>query len=186
MTSTTGTSPTKAVTYLKKRPRFIGSVYPKASSARAVSFNNLVGAGQHDGWDGEAERLGGLEVDYELVGGRALHRQVAGLRALQDAAGVVADDLVHVGPARAVAREAALGHELARWEDGRQLTRGGELQDALAIVDQECIGHHGKRVEFVVRYRREGAVDAGTGLGVHDHQFHVERLGRVGHANKLL
>jgi hypothetical protein len=35
-------------------------------------------------WNGEAERLGGLEIDDKLDFGRKSHRQVAGFGALQD------------------------------------------------------------------------------------------------------
>ena len=48
-------------------------------------FDHLVGAGEHAGGIVEAERLGGLEVDHQLVLGRRLHRQVGRLLALEDA-----------------------------------------------------------------------------------------------------
>ena len=51
------------------------AVYSITSSARASSVGGTV----------EAERLGGLEVDHQLVLGRRLHRQVGWLLALEDA-----------------------------------------------------------------------------------------------------
>ena len=48
----------------------------------ATSFDDLVGAGEERLRDGEAERLGGLQVDHQLEFGRLLDRQVAGLCAL--------------------------------------------------------------------------------------------------------
>jgi hypothetical protein len=33
---------------------------------RALQFDHLVGAGQKRGWNGEPERLCGLEVDYQI------------------------------------------------------------------------------------------------------------------------
>ena len=55
---------------------------------KAELFDHLVGARQHRGGHFEPERLGGLEVDHQLVLGRCLHRQVGPLLALENAAGI--------------------------------------------------------------------------------------------------
>src|SRR5450830_1866127 len=61
------------------------------SRHRAVSFNHLVGGVQQARRHGEAERLGGLEVDHKLGFHRLLNRQVARLCALEKAARIFTD-----------------------------------------------------------------------------------------------
>src|SRR5262245_33762858 len=50
-----------------------------------VSFDDLVGAAKYRRRHRKAERLGGFEIDYQLVLGRRLHRQVGRLLALENA-----------------------------------------------------------------------------------------------------
>ena len=54
---------------------------PKSGHQRRL-FDHLVGAGEQRRRHGEAERLGGLEIDHQLELGRRLHRQVGWLLAL--------------------------------------------------------------------------------------------------------
>src|SRR5215471_20813116 len=56
----------------------------KPFALRAASFDDLVGRGQHSFRDGEAERLGRLEVYAELEANRRLNGQVRRLGALKN------------------------------------------------------------------------------------------------------
>ena len=51
-------------------------------------LDHLVGGGQQPFGDGQTERRGGFEVDDELELGRLHDRQVCGLGAVEDFAGI--------------------------------------------------------------------------------------------------
>ena len=51
-------------------------------------FDHLVGAARQGQWNGYAERLGGLKIYDQFDFGNVLDRQVGGLFALEDTAGV--------------------------------------------------------------------------------------------------
>jgi len=62
-------------------------------------FDHLVGERKQLRWNFESERLGGLEVGDEFEFGRLHHRQIGGLGALEEAAGILADQTVGFGNA---------------------------------------------------------------------------------------
>jgi hypothetical protein len=51
-------------------------------------FDHLVSAGEHGRGNVDAERLGRLEIDHQLVLGRRLHRKISRFLALEDAVDV--------------------------------------------------------------------------------------------------
>src|SRR5437667_9017217 len=63
----------------------------RTSLRLAHLFDHLVGQRQQPVRNGEADRLGGLEIDHQIELGRLQHRQVGGLLTLQDAPDVGAD-----------------------------------------------------------------------------------------------
>ena len=67
------------------------------SVALRPSFDHLVGPREKLRWHIEAERLGGLEVDCQLVLGRCLDRQVGRLLTLEDAVDIACRAPITVG-----------------------------------------------------------------------------------------
>src|SRR5262249_32606308 len=66
-------------------------------------FDHLVGAGENRIRHGQAEGLGGLEIDDELEPGRQLDRQLARLGTIEDAIDIGGRTPVAVGEVLAVA-----------------------------------------------------------------------------------
>ncbi len=66
-------------------------------------FDHLIGAQKDRRRERDAEGLGSFEVDYQLIFGRLLDRQIGGLLALEDAADIDACQAVHVREVDSVA-----------------------------------------------------------------------------------
>ena len=79
------------------------------TAANCILFDHLVGAGEQRWRHREAERLGSLEIDHQLVLGRRLHRQVGRLLALEDAIDIAGGAPVLVEQIGPVGDQAAAG-----------------------------------------------------------------------------
>ncbi len=66
-------------------------IFIRPPAPECNSLDHLVGAGEQRGWHREAEHPGGLGVDDQFEPRRLHDRQVRGLRALEDAAGIDSD-----------------------------------------------------------------------------------------------
>src|SRR6266436_1979528 len=79
----------------------------------------------------EAERLGGLEVDHQFELGRLYDREVGGLLAFENPAGVNTDQTVRIHKASSIADEAANRGGIAKLVDrgnGMACRQGAKLQ----------------------------------------------------------
>src|SRR5262245_29207524 len=81
--------------------------WPHTHTGR-TSFDHLVGAGEKRRRDGEADRLGDLEVDHQLEFVRSLNREIGGLGALENASNILDAYL-----AKEVNRVSAIAHQVA-------------------------------------------------------------------------
>src|SRR6476620_1881372 len=62
----------------------LGQKRTHAPQQKRLLFDHIVGASEHRGWHRNAKRFSRLEIDYQLVLSRRLHRQVGWLLALED------------------------------------------------------------------------------------------------------
>src|SRR5262245_1243377 len=77
-------------------------------------FDHLIGGDKQGGRNGEAKRLGGLEIDSQMEFGWLNNRQVAWFFALENPAGINADLAINIGDAYAVGHQAAGCGKLAK------------------------------------------------------------------------
>src|SRR5215831_6644889 len=113
-------------------------------------FDHFVGARLQGHGHGQAERLGGLQVDDQLELGRLHDWHLRRAHALKDLTDVVAGLSIHPADARAIAQEPTHRCELPYETYDRELVPVGERDDLLASIQ---------------RYRISGGDDR-VGLGV--------------------
>src|SRR5713101_2339795 len=123
----------------------IGQQETHAPQQTASLFDHLVGNGEHARWNGEAERLGGLEVDNEFEFGRLHDRHIGGLFAFDNSAGIKADLAINVPQLRTIAHQAAGGSEFTPFVHRRNGFARHESYDLIAVIgenrvaaDQQC------------------------------------------------
>ena len=126
---------------------------------------------------GDAERLGGLEVDDQLDFGGLLNRQVGRLLALENPAGVEADQAVQIRIAASVAHQAAGRGELAILVDRRHRVAGVSAASCSLLASEECIGADHERAGLQLVQGCEGGIDVALGAGMQDVELQPERRG---------
>src|SRR5262245_15583047 len=93
--------------------RFVPKAVVSDCSKGSPLFDPLVGAGKHRCGQVEAERLGGLEVDHQIVLGRRLHRQVGRLLASENAVDVSGGTTIPVDLISSIRDQTAASDKMA-------------------------------------------------------------------------
>jgi hypothetical protein len=101
--------------------------------------------GRHD----DSKRSGSSEIDRQLEPDRLLHRQLAGLRALEDLVHVDRATPRQVGNARSVGEEATEVHEVAVDEHRGQPMPQGKRGDALLCAEEQGARKHEDRLDAI-------------------------------------
>src|SRR5215471_2926363 len=110
------------------------------SAANWHSFDQLVGAAGQGQRDGDAKRLGGLEVDVKLDLRGLLHRQISGLLALENAPGIDSSQAASVGSESAIAHQTAGSDELAVLVNRGHRVTQGERGELLGVGGEKRVG----------------------------------------------
>src|ERR1700738_4318724 len=122
-------------------------------------LDHLVGDREEPRRKGQAERLGGLEVDSELELGWLLHRQVRGLGALEDLVNVAGGTPKQVNKIYPVGHEAAGCHKFPKSMNRRQLVRGREICNELPISERERVFDRNQSVRSLPSCSFECAIE---------------------------
>ena len=109
-------------------------------AAIAHSLEQSVGSQQKLFWNYKAYGLCGLEIDHQLELSGLNDRQVGGLGAFENAAGINADLTISIGEARTVTHQAAILREVRKRVDASYPVAYGQGRNLVASVDEEPIG----------------------------------------------
>src|SRR4029453_5694005 len=124
---------------------------------KAWLFDHLVGTRDERRRHFQAERLGSLEIDYQLVFRRCLYRQISRLLASEDAVDVSGRSSEHIHWVGAVGHQATDGGEIAERVDCRQTVTGGQRDDQLTMDIGDDVRQNKKPALWLTR---EGVDDA--------------------------
>src|SRR5262249_40381963 len=133
------------------------------------------GAREQRWWHFEAEYLGGLEVDYQLVLGRCLHRQVGRLLALEDAIDVASCLPVLIDLIRPGGDQAAGGGGHPFIVDRGQFVSGRQRDDQIAMNHDQGASCYDQAAIWGTREARDSALDLACIAYAEGAQLHPQR-----------
>src|SRR5262249_4072108 len=128
------------------------------------------------GRDRYAERLGGLEVDHQLVFGWRLHREIGWLFTFEDAIDVtsrVAEQLDQIGP---IGDQATAGGGISFIKDRGQLVPRRQRDDQTAMNHRQCTSWHNQRAIRGAGKDRNSMLDPIDVAQIDGDQLYTKRL----------
>jgi hypothetical protein len=143
--------------------------YSITSSARASSVGGTV----------RPSALAALTLKEELELGRLLHRQVRGLRTLENFVHVLRRPPVHVAVTRSERHQAAGLDRLAVCVHARQAAFRDEVDDPAPVVQEHAIGEDQDGFRAFLRDGCEGAFEIFGLLDVQELQLDTQRPSRL-------
>ena len=134
------------------RPRLrdeLAAIHSITSSARSII----------EGGYGKTERRGGLEVHGHLVFHRKLHREIARLRAAQNAIDISSSPTIDVYHVDSVGEQTAVSDKVRCPIDRRYVVSGRRQYDRRAMLDREYIPNDDKAVSRLAPEGDDGRFD---------------------------
>jgi len=120
------------------------------AASGVVLFNDLIRPQQQRRRDGEAEGLGGLEVDHQFELRRLFDRKVGGLGAFKNSSDVGSGAADIVGEVRPVRHEPAIGDVVSRYRDRRKPLGRSEFDNPLLMNDVYRAADHKNAVQTLL------------------------------------
>jgi hypothetical protein len=135
----------------------------------------LVGAGEQHRGHLNAQGFGGLDIDNQLVLGRRLHRQVAGLLSLEDAIDVAGRLPVLVDIISPIGDQATGNDEGTFWANCRQLMSDRQRGYHLAMMRRRRAPCHDQTAIRGARECRDGALQLGCVAHIDCNRLYTDR-----------
>src|SRR5262249_36279340 len=143
------------------------------------SFDHLVGEREQLVWDGQAERLGRLEIDHQLKLSRLLNRKIGRLVTSENPADIGPRLAIGSSDARSIADQAAGCRKNPPSKNCRYRMTGGHLHELLAPTIEERIVADDERGDVQLHKGCKSGIDLAFGARLHDMQLDPLRACRL-------
>jgi len=139
----------------------------------------LVRSQQHRLRDGEAERLGGFEIDDQLELGGLFDGEIGRLRAPEDFVHLDRSAPEQIGEIRAIAHQATRLRMIPSREKRRESVPDGQLGDSFSRSHVGAKAEHDNGLCVLASDRREGVLQVRASPRRHSPKVQLERARRL-------